>query len=90
MCEGFFGTIKNEFFYVKDLKNTTSDNFIVELKKYLNWFKNKQIKKRIGYLFTKQFMFNYIQYYSKNIRIPNRIFISCSYQNIEVADYIDY
>ena len=45
MCEGFFGTIKNEFFYPKDWKYITCDDFIDELEKYLNWFKNKKIRK---------------------------------------------
>ena len=62
MCEGFFGTIKNEFFYPKDWKYITCDDFIDELEKYLNWFKNKQIKKRLGYLSIKEFMLNYNQY----------------------------
>ena len=61
MCEGFFGTIKNEFFYSRDWKETTSDEFIVELNKYLEWFKNKRIKKRLNYLSSKQFMLNYQQ-----------------------------
>ncbi len=62
MCEGFFETIKNEFFYPKNWKYTTSDDFINELEKYLNWFKNKRIKKRLGYLSPKQFMLNYNRY----------------------------
>ena len=61
MCEGFFGTIKNEFFYSRDWKETTSDEFIVELNKYLEWFKNKRIKKRLNYLSSKQFVLNYQQ-----------------------------
>lgn len=44
ICEGFFGTIKNEFFYSRDWRDSTSDEFIVELNKYLEWFKNKRIK----------------------------------------------
>ena len=59
MCEGFFGTIKNDFFYSRDWRDTTSDEFIVELNKYLEWFKNKRIKKRLNYLPPKQFMLNY-------------------------------
>ena len=59
MCEGFFGTIKNDFFYSRDWRDTTSDEFIVELNKYLEWFKNKRIKKRLNYLSPKQFMLNY-------------------------------
>lgn len=59
MCEGFFGTIKNEFFYSKDWRNTKSDDFIIELDKYLNWFVNKRVKKRLNYLSPKNFMLNY-------------------------------
>ena len=62
MCEGFFGTIKNEFFYPNDWKYTTCDDFIIELEKYLIRFKNKRIKKRLGYLSPKEFMLNYNQY----------------------------
>ena len=58
----FFGTIKNEFFYPKNWKYTTSNDFINELEKYLNWFKNKRIKKSLGNLSPKQFMLNYNQY----------------------------
>ena len=61
-CEGFFRTIKNEFFYPNDWKYTTCDDFITELEKYLIWFKNKRIKKRLGYLSPKELMLNYNQY----------------------------
>ena len=60
MCEGFFGTIKNEFFYLKNWKNTKCDDFAIELDKYLNWFVNKRVKKRLNYLSPKQFMLNYL------------------------------
>ena len=62
MCERFFKTIKNEFFNSNNWKYTTADDFIIELKKYLNWFKNKWIKKTLGYLFPNEFMLNYNQY----------------------------
>ena len=39
MCEGFFRTIKNEFFYSNDWKYTTCDDFITELEKYLSGLK---------------------------------------------------
>ena len=47
MGEGFFGTIKNEFFYSRDWSKTKCDEFINELNKYLIWFKNKRIKQRL-------------------------------------------
>lgn len=50
MGEGFFGTIKNEFFYSKDWSKTKCDEFIYELNKYLIWFKTKRIKLRLFHL----------------------------------------
>ena len=48
MGEGFFGTIKNEFFYSRDWSKCKCDDFIIELDKYLNWFKYKRIKYRLS------------------------------------------
>ena len=48
MGEGFFGTIKNEFFYSRDWSKYKCDDFIIELDKYLNWFKYKRIKYRLN------------------------------------------
>ena len=59
MCEGFFGTMKNEFFYSRDWRDFTCNEFIEELDKYLKWFKNKRIKKRLNYLSPDEFMLNY-------------------------------
>ena len=53
MYKRFFGTIKNEFFYPNNLKYITYDDFITELEKYLNWFKNKRIKRRLGYFYLR-------------------------------------
>ena len=44
MCEGFFGTTRNKFFYYINWKYATCDEFIHELNKYLIWFKTKRIK----------------------------------------------
>lgn len=44
MCEGFFGAIKNEFFYPNDWSNTTCEQFIPLLDTYLQWFTNIRIK----------------------------------------------
>ena len=60
-CEGFFGTIKNEFFYPRDWRSITTDQFIIELEKYLNWFCNKRIKKRLNYLNRNEYMINYLK-----------------------------
>lgn len=31
VCEGFFGSLKKDFFYNRDLKNVTIENFIKHL-----------------------------------------------------------
>lgn len=60
-CEGFFGTLKKEFFYPRDWRLVTSDEFTNELEKYLDWFVNKRIKRKLNYLSPKAFMLNYLQ-----------------------------
>ena len=47
MCEGFFRTIKNEFYYPYDWKETTCSDFIDKLNKYLKWFTEKRIKVKL-------------------------------------------
>lgn len=49
-CEGLFGRIKNEFFYNRDWKDVTIEEFIYELDRYLHWYNEKRIKKKLGYL----------------------------------------
>ena len=44
--------------FVLEEKNTT---FMVELNKYLEWFKNKRIKKRLNYLSPKELNLSYQQ-----------------------------
>lgn len=60
-CEGFFGTLKKEFFYPRDWRLVTTDEFTSELEKYLDWFVNKRIKRKLNYLSPKAFMLNYLQ-----------------------------
>jgi len=55
-CEGFFGTIKNEFFYCRNWNYVTCNEFVVELNQYLNWFVTKRIKRRLKYLPNKNNM----------------------------------
>lgn len=47
MCEGFFGTLKNEFYYPNDWTQTTCTEFIIKLNKYLKRFTEKRIKVRL-------------------------------------------
>lgn len=48
-CEGFFGLIKNAMFYGRDWANVTIPDFIEKLNNYLHWFREKRIKKGLGY-----------------------------------------
>ena len=44
-CEGFFGRLKNEFFYGRDWKNYSIEDFISALDDYLHWYNEERIKK---------------------------------------------
>lgn len=46
-CEGFFGRLKNEFFYNKNWRDYDCKSFIEELDKYIKWYNSKRIKKNI-------------------------------------------
>lgn len=47
-CEGFFGRLKNEFFYGFKWENISIDAFIELLDDYLHWYNNKRIKLSLG------------------------------------------
>lgn len=47
-CEGFFGRLKNEFFYGCDWKSTSIDQFITDLDDYILWYNQKRIKCSLG------------------------------------------
>lgn len=47
-CEGFFGRLKNEVFYCNSWLDTTIDNFIYELDRYIKWYNEKRIKKSLN------------------------------------------
>jgi transposase InsO family protein len=49
-CEGFFGRLKNEFFYYRDWNGTTYEQFSIELSEYIDWYNKKRIKKSLGWL----------------------------------------
>ena len=58
-CEGFFGTMKNEFYYPNDWASVSADEFIPQLEKYLVWFCDKQIKARLGNTNLKEYLLEY-------------------------------
>ena len=43
-CEGFFGRLKNEFFYGESWIDVSIGDFIDLLVEYLEWYNNKRIK----------------------------------------------
>jgi transposase InsO family protein len=47
-CEGFFGRMKNEFFYPQDWHTVTIEQFMEELDSYLRWYNEKRIKVSLG------------------------------------------
>jgi transposase InsO family protein len=49
-CEGFFGRLKNEFFYGRSWQGVSVDEFIARLDAYTHWYNNTRIKQSLGYL----------------------------------------
>ena len=58
-CEGFFGTMKNEFYYPNDWASVSTDEFIPQLEKYLVWFRDKRIKARLGNTSSREYLLEY-------------------------------
>lgn len=57
-CEGFFGRMKNEFFYSQDWHTVTLNQFIDELDSYLRWYNEKRIKVSLGGLSPLEYRLN--------------------------------
>jgi transposase InsO family protein/transposase-like protein len=49
-CEGFFGRLKNEFFYYRSWKGVSVKQFMSMLDDYLSWYNEKRIKKSLGWM----------------------------------------
>lgn len=49
-CEGFFGRLKNEFFYYRKWKGVSVKQFMAMLDDYLRWYNEKRIKKSLGWM----------------------------------------
>lgn len=47
-CEGFFGRLKNEFFYDEDWLDVSIEHFIQLLDDYLEWYNHERIKLSLG------------------------------------------
>lgn len=48
-AEGFFGTLKQEFFYARNWKGATKGCFIRALNDYIVWYRDEKIKKALGW-----------------------------------------
>lgn len=48
-CEGFFGRIKNEMFYLREWQNIDLKEFKKILNDYLIWYNTKRIKMSLGF-----------------------------------------
>ena len=64
-CEGFFGSVKNEFFYHRSWQEISIEHFIDKLDQYLIWYNEKRIKMSLGAMspleFRQSIEHNYIQ-----------------------------
>lgn len=54
-CEGFFGRLKNEFFYGQDWKGVSIKKFIQELDDYMRYYRDKRIKESLGWKSPAQY-----------------------------------
>ena len=53
--EGFFGRLKNEFFYRRDWTAATPASFTEDLGDYIEWYNSKRIKQSLGWLSPDEF-----------------------------------
>lgn len=49
-CEGIFGKLKTEMFYLKDRPSNSADGFITKLDNYIHWYNKKRVKALSYYL----------------------------------------
>ena len=54
-CEGFFGRLKNEFYYHRDWRNISTEEFMKQLNDYIMWYNSKRIKSSLEYKSPKDY-----------------------------------
>ena len=54
-CEGFFGRLKNEFFYYRDWTGVGYDEFSRELSEFVEYYNSSRKKKSLGWLSPKEY-----------------------------------
>lgn len=57
-CEGFFGRIKNEFFYGRSWQEVPMEMFIKKINDYIKWYNQDRIKQSLGYLSPVEYRHN--------------------------------
>lgn len=53
-AEGFFGTLKQEFFYARSWKGVKRSQFVKLLDEYIAWYRDEKIKKSLGWKTIKE------------------------------------
>lgn len=53
-AEGFFGTLKQEFFYARSWKGVKRSRFVRLLDDYIVWYRDEKIKKALGWKTIKE------------------------------------
>ena len=53
-CEGFFGTLKSDFFDGRDWSGVTFEEFSEELDRYIEWYRSGKLKKSLGWKTIRQ------------------------------------
>lgn len=48
-CEGFFGRLKNEFFYYRSWEGVKFEEFVAELDAYIKYYNERRIKQSLGW-----------------------------------------
>lgn len=54
-CEGFFGRLKNEFFYYRSWEGVTFEEFVAELGAYIEYYNEGRIKQSLGWKSPMQY-----------------------------------
>ena len=48
-CEGFFGRLKTEMFFLRDWLFTTTEKFAAAMDAYIRWYSDARIKTSLGF-----------------------------------------
>lgn len=57
-CEGFFGRLKNEFFYYRNWRGIDYETFVSMLDDYIRYYNSRRIKQSLGWLSPMEYRRN--------------------------------